>query len=133
MKLTLKVIVIGFIAGFCGAYVLYYFGIKPALQKVEGEAQLQPVHYSGDERFAPPLSSPSSSPTPILAGVDFSDAAAKATQSVVFINSISQGASVTYWDWFFRRWNRGRANPSQQRFRGYIFHRRLYHHQQSRY
>ena len=38
MKLTLKVIVIGFIAGFCGAYVLYYFGIKPSLQKVEGEA-----------------------------------------------------------------------------------------------
>ena len=101
MKLTLKVIVIGFIAGFCGAYVLYYFGIKPALQKVEEEAQLQPVHYSGDESFAPPLSSTSSSPTSILAGVDFSDAAAKATQSVVFINSISQGASVTYWDWFF--------------------------------
>ena len=37
MKLTLKVILIGFIAGFGGAYVLYYFGIKPSLQKVEGE------------------------------------------------------------------------------------------------
>ncbi len=101
MKLTLKVILIGFIAGFCGAYVLYYFGIKPTLQKVEGEAQLQRVHYSADENFIPPLSSTSSSPVPVLAGVDFSDAAAKATQSVVFINSISQGASVTYWDWFF--------------------------------
>jgi Do/DeqQ family serine protease len=33
--------------------------------------------------------------------VDFSEAAAKATQSVVFINSISEGASYSYWDWFF--------------------------------
>jgi serine protease Do len=101
MKLTLKVIVIGFIAGFCGAYVLYYYTIKPSLQKVEHEAQLQPVHYTSDQSYTLPLSSTSSSPAPILAGVDFSDAAAKATQSVVFINSISQGASVTYWDWFF--------------------------------
>ena len=33
--------------------------------------------------------------------VDFSDAATKATQSVVYINSISKGASYTTWDWFF--------------------------------
>ncbi len=51
MKLTLKVIVIAFIAGFCGAYVLYYFAVKPSLQKVEEDAQLQPVHYSADEQL----------------------------------------------------------------------------------
>ena len=101
MKLTLRVIVIAFIAGFCGAYVLYYFAIKPSLQKVEEEAQLRPVHYSADESYSPPMSSTSSSAAATLAGVDFSDAASKATQSVVYINSISQGASVTYWDWFF--------------------------------
>ncbi|NJM26470.1 MAG: PDZ domain-containing protein [Bacteroidia bacterium] len=33
--------------------------------------------------------------------VDFAAAAARATPSVVFINSISQGVSVSYWDWFF--------------------------------
>ena len=77
MKLTLKIIVIAFIAGFCGAYVLYYFAIKPSMQKVEEEAQLQPVHYSAEESYSPPLSSTSPSPDPILAGVDFSDAARK--------------------------------------------------------
>ena len=132
MKLTLRVIVIAFIAGFCGAYVLYYFAIKPSLQKVEEDAQLQPVHYSADDRYSPPLSSTSSSPAPILAGVDFSDAAAKATQSVVFINSISQGASVYYWDWFFGDGNGGRAHTSQQRVRCYFFHRWIHHNQQSR-
>jgi S1-C subfamily serine protease len=33
--------------------------------------------------------------------VDFSAAATKATPSVVYINSISRGASYSYWDWFF--------------------------------
>jgi S1-C subfamily serine protease len=33
--------------------------------------------------------------------VDFSEAAARATKSVVYINSISRGATYTTWDWFF--------------------------------
>ena len=35
MKLTLKVIVIAFIAGFFGAYVLYYFAVKPSCKKLK--------------------------------------------------------------------------------------------------
>jgi S1-C subfamily serine protease len=101
MKSTVKVIVIGFIAGFCGAYALYLFTIKPSILRVEDETQLQPVHYTAESSYVPPPTSTPTATTPVLAGVDFSDAAAKATQSVVFINSISQGASVTYWDWFF--------------------------------
>jgi S1-C subfamily serine protease len=99
MKLTLKIIVIGFIAGFSGAYAVYHYTIKPSLQKFEQESQTRAVAYTSESRRTSP-----STPTNIsssFADVDFSNAAAKATQSVVFINSISQGASITYWDWFF--------------------------------
>lgn len=102
MKSTLKIIIIGFIAGFGGAFTFYQYYIKASLKRIEKEAQFSPASYKSEEvvRSSPPaVDNPSSSLS--AAGVDFSDAAAKATQSVVFINSISQGASVTYWDWFF--------------------------------
>ncbi|HZI52526.1 MAG TPA: trypsin-like peptidase domain-containing protein, partial [Chitinophagaceae bacterium] len=98
---SVKVVVIGFIAGLCGAFVFYLYAIKPSLQNIAQDTQVQPVHFATEPSYTPSQASTSVSPTPILAGVDFSDAAAKATQSVVFINSISQGASITYWDWFF--------------------------------
>src|SRR5690606_24400106 len=43
------------------------------------------------------------------ATVDFSEAARRATPSVVYINSISQGLSYSYWDWFFGE------SPNRQR------------------
>jgi serine protease Do len=101
MRLTVKIVIVGFIAGFCGAFVFYQYAVKPSLQRVEQEAELQPAHYTSDQNYTHQFSNTSPSSTEPLAGVDFSDAATKATQSVVFINSISQGASVTYWDWFF--------------------------------
>jgi serine protease Do len=99
MKLTLKIIVIGFIAGFSGAYAVYHYTIKPSLQEFEQDSQARAVAYTSESRGAAP--SPSTNTSSSFADVDFSNAAAKATQSVVFINSISQGASITYWDWFF--------------------------------
>jgi len=99
MKLTLKIIVVGFIAGFFGAYTVYHYFIKTSLQRFEQENRFQPVNYNSNEEHSPQYTSTTTSPN--LAEVDFSEAAAKATRSVVFINSISQGASMTYWDWFF--------------------------------
>src|SRR5688572_14115414 len=101
MKSTLKIIVIGFIAGFAGSYTFYHYYIKSSIQKIEQEAQFNPVNYKSEGISTPPFTPISPSSNLNAAAVDFSEAAAKATQSVVFINSISQGASVTYWDWFF--------------------------------
>jgi serine protease Do len=100
MKLTLKVIVVAFIAGFCGSYAFYVFAVKPSLQKFEEEALISPVHYTIEENTDPQFYS-SLTDSSDLASTDFSEAASKTTRSVVFINSISRGATVSYWDWFF--------------------------------
>src|SRR5688500_10948004 len=93
MKFTVKVVVIGFIAGFAGAYTFYSYFIKASLHKLEQSAEFKPINYNSEQIDVPQLAStPSSSLN--LAAVDFSEAASKATQSVVFINSISQGASI---------------------------------------
>ena len=108
MKLTLKIIVIGFIAGFGGAYTVFRTVIQPSLQKFEQETQVHAVNYSNVHDTTV---MPSSAASSTAASVDFSEAAEKATKSVVFINSISQGASVTYWDWF---WGEGTAGGRTQ-------------------
>jgi serine protease Do len=98
MKTTIKILVVGFIAGFGGAYAAYDLFIKPSLEKIPSELKYDAVNYDS------PSFSTASAPavTPIAAApVDFSEAASKATQSVVYINSISRGASYTTWDWFF--------------------------------
>ena len=100
MKLTFKVILLAFIAGFFGSYTFYHFGIKPSLEKFEEGSTVSPVNYTTEENDVPRYYS--SLPTsPDVAATDFSEAAAKATRSVVFINSISRGATMSYWDWFF--------------------------------
>jgi serine protease Do len=100
MKTTIKILVVGFIAGFGGAYAVYDFFIKPSLEKIPYEAKYNAVSYDSPtfSSTAVPAASPVvAAPAP----VDFSEAASKATQSVVYINSISRGASYTTWDWFF--------------------------------
>ena len=98
MKTTIKILVVGFIAGFGGAYTVYNFFIKPSLEQIPSEIKYNAVSYD-----SPTYSSTSTPATvPVAAApVDFSEAASKATQSVVYINSISRGASYTTWDWFF--------------------------------
>ncbi len=100
MKLVLKVIVAGFIAGFLGSYTFYHFVVKSSLEKFEQENEFRPVNYMSDN-YSQPQQSSSTATSIDVAATDFSEAAAKATQSVVFINSISRGATITYWDWFF--------------------------------
>lgn len=98
MKTTFKILIVGFIAGFGGAFTAYHYFIKPSLEQVPSELKYHAVNYDSPTY--------STTPAPVVpsvaaAPVDFSEAASKATQSVVYINSISRGASYTTWDWFF--------------------------------
>jgi serine protease Do len=102
MKNTIRIIVIAFIAGLAGTYTGYYYFIKPSIQQSQGESQFTNVRFDspGVNRSSAAVTSSDSigySTTP----VDFSTAASRATPSVVYINSISEGVSNSYWDWFF--------------------------------
>jgi len=101
MKKFLSTVIIAFVAGMAGSYTFYHYFVKPQTPAM-GDATFTEI-----ANGAPTLQStvmPSASPARSLGtlpSVDFSDAAGKATPSVVFINSISQGATYSYWDWFF--------------------------------
>jgi S1-C subfamily serine protease len=99
MKSTFKVIVVGFIAGLAGAFTFFRIAVSPLLGESGSEAQINAVSYDSPTYTTPQSFSPS--PAEALAPVDFSEAAARATPSVVYINSISQGVTNNYWDWFF--------------------------------
>jgi serine protease Do len=93
---TFQTILISFLAGLAGAYTFYT--LQPASQQPEETTTLGVSDPSGT--YQPVVSLPSANRT--MAAVDFSEAAAKATPSVVYINSISQsGVSYTYWDMLF--------------------------------
>lgn len=99
MRNTVKIIVIGFIAGLTGTFAGYQYFIKPSLQQLQTAPQFEGIKF--DSPVINRSSEAVNSSTPGVGPVDFSEAAAKATPSVVFINSISEGVSVSYWDWFF--------------------------------
>jgi serine protease Do len=110
MNNTIKVIVVGFVAGLGGTFTGYEYLVKPALEeakKVEfTNANLNetPTHqYSSSNTYTA---------TSADQNVDFSGAAAKATQSVVYINSISEGVAYNYWDWFFGEGTRSQTQVS---------------------
>ncbi len=95
---TLKIIAIAFVAGFAGAFVFF----KLFLQKEAGapsELSFVTVSYSNPSQYQSTLPSQSLS-NPEVA-VDFSEAATRAIPSVVYINSISEGTSYSYWDLMF--------------------------------
>jgi serine protease Do len=99
MKTGINVLIIGFIAGFGGAFTFYQLIIKPQVSTLEPvSAAYHPVEYEGTSYSSLPSSKIAESGA--ADPVDFSEAASRATPSVVFINSISRGASYSYWDWF---------------------------------
>jgi S1-C subfamily serine protease len=103
MKNTIRTILIGFIAGTAGAYFMFALVIKPALEHPSDTPDFKTVNYEQPMANMPVVGSVATPPSAASAAavVDFSDAAAKATQSVVYINSISRGANYSTWDWFF--------------------------------
>ncbi|NOS94499.1 MAG: trypsin-like serine protease [Cyclobacteriaceae bacterium] len=96
---TLKTIVVAFIAGIAGAYSFFAYQTEKAAREKNNQ-QLNVTDYESKEIYRPNVVEPSTAPAG--ENVDFSQAAAKATPSVVYINSISQsGASYSYWDLLF--------------------------------
>ena len=109
MKHIFRVLVFGFIAGFAGAYTFYIAVVKPEVESLQPDPVFSPATYDNPAYTSIPSNPPSSLPD--VEGVDFSEAARRATPSVVFINSISRGVSYSYWDWFF---GEGGANSRTQ-------------------
>ena len=96
---TFKTILVGFLAGLAGAYAFFaYQTEKTAREQVKQELNVN--NFVPKEIYQPTVVEASA--TVPNDHVDFSQAAAKATPSVVYINSISQsGASYSYWDLMF--------------------------------
>src|SRR5882757_1157308 len=92
---AITTVAVGFLAGIAGAYV---FNIVNE-EKAEQDTQVFKNVFSPDPAQTFVESNPLNS---TMAAVDFSEAAARATPSVVYINSIAQsGVSYTYWDMLF--------------------------------
>ncbi len=101
MKSTIKIIVIGFIAGIAGAFTFFKLYSPSVYQNMPAEEALA-------IKEGQPINSFDHYPTQVNSFtdaddiVDFSEAAAKTIPSVVYINSISKGVSqMSYLDWIF--------------------------------
>jgi S1-C subfamily serine protease len=90
---TIITVGIAFSAGLAGAFVF---------NEIKEARTIKPEADNFKNVFNPSPTETFSASEVLAAGVDFSDAAAKATPSVVYINSIAQsGVSYTYWDMLF--------------------------------
>lgn len=98
MKNTLKIVLLSFLAGFAGAFTFYHYVVEDKLNSLTDSAAFHTVSYTPDH---PAIHTAPTTTTPGMAPVDFSEAAQKTVSSVVYINSISQGVSLSAWDWFF--------------------------------
>ncbi len=113
---TLKIIIVGFLAGVAGAYSFFTYQINEGQLSKLTEAQYDVASYSPEEAYQPTIVNPSENGS--LINVDFSTAAEKAIPSVVYINSISQsGSSYSYWDMLFN----GRSQTQVSSGSGVIF------------
>lgn len=104
MKTTIRVIVTGFLSGLAGSYAGIHYFMEPAQVRQAAAEDYRAVTYDSKMVNTPPNKTTSEKPaaSPVAPStIDFSDAAARSTPSVVYINSISQGVSYSNWDWFF--------------------------------
>jgi serine protease Do len=110
MKVTLKIIAIAFLAGFAGAFTFQRLGDQDNIT-IHPDAQFNQVKFDSPEVNSINHSTAIPTTPSTLAPVDFSEAASKAIPSVVYINSISEGVTYSYWDWFF---NEGGGSGKQK-------------------
>lgn len=94
---TLQTIALAWLAGMAGAYLMNRFQTEQ--EKREQQSTSQVVNQLSNSAYQPTVVNPA--PAATIEKVDFSEAATKAIPSVVYINSISQGVTFSYWDWFF--------------------------------
>ena len=99
MKTSFKVIVLGFLSGLAGSYAGYRGFVEPNQAQQERVAGFHTVDFQSDGTTAVQhtVAPDGSAASP----EDFSVAASRATPSVVYINSISQGVRYSTWEWFF--------------------------------
>lgn len=95
---TIKIILIACAAGFAGAFLCVKLMVNPTTKNqnplgFEKVSLDNPGNYQSAQTST--LTIPGEAP------VDFNVAATRAIPSVVYINSISQGASYSYWDMLF--------------------------------
>jgi len=102
---TLQTLALALMAGMAGAYLMNRF--QQEKQAREQQNQAQPINQLASPMYQPTIVNPA--PAATLDNVDFSAAAARTIPSVVFVNSISQGVTYSYWDWFF-----GSGSPQTQ-------------------
>lgn len=102
---TLQTIALALLAGMAGAYLMNRYQKEQESRAQQQTAQQ--VNQIANSVYQPTIVNPAPSAT--IDKVDFSEAAAKAIPSVVYINSISQGVTYSYWDWFF-----GNGSPQTQ-------------------
>ncbi len=95
---TIKIIAIALLAGFAGAFICVTLLVNP--QTVD-QNPLGFEKVSLDNAEVPQSAHLSTSAVIAESPVDFNVAATRAIPSVVYINSISQGASYSYWDMLF--------------------------------
>lgn len=113
----LRTVVVAFLAGVAGAYVFINYQQKTEPGGGQPETSYTVNTYKPESEYRPTMVEPSEPST--LERVDFSEAAAKAIPSVVYINSISQsGANYSHWDWIF---GRGGQNTRVSSGSGVIF------------
>jgi S1-C subfamily serine protease len=96
---TIQTIIVAFLAGTGGAW--FYNSYTQQKDESPATTDFQQVLNTSSQTTYQPNMVNAETPRS-MESVDFSDAAAKATPSVVYINSIAQsGVSYTYWDMLF--------------------------------
>lgn len=113
----IRTVVVAFLAGLAGAWVFLNYQQKQQGTNPDPSASYAVNTYEPTTDYRPNVAEPST--TAVTEHVDFSEAAAKAIPSVVFINSISQsGNTYSNWDWIF---GRGGQNTRVSSGSGVIF------------
>lgn len=97
---TIQTIIVAFLAGIGGAWFYNAYQSKEEIPSQPLNVQQVANATPGSDNYRPTIVNPEATRT--MEAVDFSAAAARATPSVVYINSIAQsGVSYTYWDMLF--------------------------------
>jgi S1-C subfamily serine protease len=95
---TIRIVVIACLAGFAGAFVCVKLMVRPEVAN-QNPLVFEKVSLDNSGNYQP--SQVSTATAIVEVPVDFNVAATRAIPSVVYINSISQGASYSYWDLLF--------------------------------
>ena len=97
MKVSIKIMVLAFLAGLAGAFIFQEFMAKPVVTEIirEVSATTRSVNHVSDERSHEAVSMPN-------APVSFREAAARSVSSVVYIKNIQRNRrSRSYYDMIF--------------------------------